>query len=106
VRVGTWLLLIALVGRVPCDALPTLPAILPRLPDSPWRRDEPWPQGALWDMPVLAVPGRDVASEYSPLLLWLPAPGCASDSPPSSVMISVIREEMMLGGPPRSDRGN
>jgi hypothetical protein len=32
-------------------------------------------------------------------------PRCASDSPPSSVMISVIREDMMLGGP-RSERGN
>jgi len=63
VSVGTWLLLIELAGRAPADELPTLPEMLTRLPDNPRRRDDPWAHGLLCDMPVLAVPGRDVPSE-------------------------------------------
>lgn len=41
VRVGTWLLLVELVGRTPIVELPTLPAMLPRFPDRPRRRGVP-----------------------------------------------------------------
>jgi hypothetical protein len=70
VRVGTWLLLMELAGRAPCDELPTLPVKLTRFPDSP-RRKDPCIQGLLCeeDNPVLAVPGRDVPSETSALFL-------------------------------------
>ena len=109
VSVGTWLRLIALPGRAPTDDPPTLPAMLARLPASPCRNDGACPHGVLWEMPVmpvLAVPGREVPSEYNALLLLAATLGASAASPPSSVMMSVIRDDMMLGGPGNADRGN
>ena len=82
---------------------------LRRLPESP-RRSWVWgqaPPGPLFeDRPVLAVPGRESASEGNPLFLWFDVPFfCESLSPPSSEAISVIREDMILGGP-AAERGN
>lgn len=57
-------------------------------------------------MPVLAVPGREVPSEYNALFLLAETLGASVSSPPSSVMMSVIRDDMMLGGPGNADRGN
>lgn len=88
---GTWLRLAALAGRpVLVEFPPVLPAILARFPDSPRRSgvgcDHPGLCDAIAD---LAVPVCDACR------LSL----CGSCARPSSVPISVIREDMMLGGP-------
>jgi hypothetical protein len=50
-------------------------------------------------MPVLAVPGLDMVSEAIPLRLLLAVLIGGAWSSPSSEAMSVILEEMMLGGP-------
>ena len=60
------------------------------------------------ESPVLAVPGRDSVSDAMALFLGLPAsPGCCASRScsPSSDPISVMRDEMMLGGPDRDACG-
>lgn len=98
---GTWLLPVELAGRPPLDP-DVLGVKLPLLPERPLRSG----CAALEDTPVLAVPGRD--SEANKLLLLGLAVGvllCTSCSPPSSEAMSVIRDEIMLGGPATSCRG-
>lgn len=59
---------------------------------------------ALDDTPVRAVPGRD--SEARRLFLFGIVEGCrVSCSRPSSEAMSVMRDDIMLGGPAASCRG-
>lgn len=94
---GTWLRLAALAGRAPfaVELDTALPARLVLFPfaASPWRSGMGCGQAAgtlCEDIADLVVPACDGP--------WLCL--CVSCSLPSSVPMSVIREETMLGGPP------
>lgn len=51
------------------------------------------------DVPVFAVPGRDAVSDIRLLCRRRDAAASPAFSPPSSDAMSVIRDDMMLGGP-------
>lgn len=98
VKEGTWLRLAELwARREDPDMLSLRPTILPLWP--PFLKEFLFDQAPRWeDRPVFAVPGLESVTR---LLLWGPVGSfwVVSFPSPSSDAISVIRDEMMLGGP-------
>lgn len=101
---GTWLLPVELVG-LPATDPEAVDAILPLFPEGRLRNGCGC---ALEDTPVRAVPGRD--SEARRLLLFGFAAVCLASRPvlssgAYSEAMSVIRDDIILGGPATSCLG-
>ena len=102
---GTWLRLVELDGRASTEAATILPCMLALLlccAVTFFRSGVILDHPVLEDIPVRALPGLDPVPTVTRLLLLpaaLPGGSSLASSIPSSDAISVIRDDIMLGGP-------